>query len=324
MCLSALAASGSFDVSLAGRSSLGVGNYRHEPHLVRPEDIRNDQDSPAELPFDMSVMEPGLREARRLLPSLAGFKISDKVYGMFSFTPDAQSIVGEVASVRGLWTAIAVWVTHAAGTGRAVAQQMLTDVRPRSTGIGRQPVRPASRLQVLHSGAGWSAVSRGLRHHPSQIPDFQSARLAAGAVVCTSTSVRGTVLRVERLGASAVVRVERIVANPIAGLSTRPVVRHGVVAYLRRRARCHPPAAGLFDLSTFMRIEVSGPDALKALEYVSCSRIDRPVGRVVYSLLLNERGGIESDVTIARVGEDRFMIMTGSASGPRDLDGYGG
>ncbi|MEZ4499398.1 MAG: hypothetical protein R2839_04860 [Thermomicrobiales bacterium] len=47
-----------------------------------------------------------------------------------------------------------------------------------------------------------------------------------------------------------------------------------------------------------MRIELTGEDALAALEHLSCSRIDRPTGRVTYSLLLNERGGIESDVTI--------------------------
>src|SRR5699024_5629303 len=67
-------------------AQLGVGNYRHAPHLVDAADIRNDHASPAELPFDMRMMEPGIREAERLLPSFAGFPIQDRVYGMFSFT----------------------------------------------------------------------------------------------------------------------------------------------------------------------------------------------------------------------------------------------
>ncbi len=68
-----------------------------------------------------------------------------------------------------------------------------------------------------------------------------------------------------------------------------------------------------------MRIELSGSNALAALEHLSSSKLDRPAGRVTYSLLLDPHGGIESDVTIARLADDRFMIMSGSSSGPRDL-----
>ncbi|MGE3798118.1 MAG: NAD(P)/FAD-dependent oxidoreductase, partial [Thermomicrobiales bacterium] len=84
---------------------LGVGSYRHEPHLVDASGIRNNVHSPAELPFAMGQMEPGIREAERLLPSLAGFPIEDRVYGMFSITPDGNTLIGEVAGVEGLWTA---------------------------------------------------------------------------------------------------------------------------------------------------------------------------------------------------------------------------
>jgi glycine cleavage system aminomethyltransferase T len=78
-------------------------------------------------------------------------------------------------------------------------------------------------------------------------------------------------------------------------------------------------AAGLVDMSTFTKIDISGPGALAALQHVSCTEQDRPVGRATYSLMLNEKGGIESDVVVARLGAESFRIFSGAGSGPRDL-----
>jgi 4-methylaminobutanoate oxidase (formaldehyde-forming) len=74
----------------------------------------------------------------------------------------------------------------------------------------------------------------------------------------------------------------------------------------------------LFDQTSFAKLEVSGRGALAALEHICANRIDRPPGRVVYTQLLNERGGIESDLTVTRLDEQRFRIVTGTASGRRD------
>ena len=104
----------------------GIGSYRHEPVIVDPELIRNDTPAPADLPFDMAPMQSGFDEAKRLVPALRNAGITDQVYGMFSFTPDGNSLLGEAAGVRGLWVAEAVWVTHGIGSGRAIAELMLT------------------------------------------------------------------------------------------------------------------------------------------------------------------------------------------------------
>jgi glycine cleavage system aminomethyltransferase T len=86
-----------------------------------------------------------------------------------------------------------------------------------------------------------------------------------------------------------------------------------------REHRAVRERAGLFDLATFTKIEVSGRGALAALHRVCATDLDRPIGRVTYALLLNERGGVESDLTVTRLAEDRFLMLTGSGSGPRDL-----
>jgi heterotetrameric sarcosine oxidase gamma subunit len=75
----------------------------------------------------------------------------------------------------------------------------------------------------------------------------------------------------------------------------------------------------LYDLTAFTKIEVSGPGALNFLQYVAANQIDRPVGRVVYTSLLDQNGGIKCDLTITRLGPDRFLVLTGGATGMQDL-----
>jgi glycine cleavage system aminomethyltransferase T len=76
---------------------------------------------------------------------------------------------------------------------------------------------------------------------------------------------------------------------------------------------------GIFDLSSFGKIAVEGPGALALLERVADNRIDRPVGSVVYTQLLSARGGILADVTVTRLAEDRFRVVTGAGAVDSDL-----
>ena len=74
----------------------------------------------------------------------------------------------------------------------------------------------------------------------------------------------------------------------------------------------------LIDMSSFSKYEVRGPGALALLQKLAGNDLDRPVGTIVYTQLCNERGGIEADVTITRLADDRFYFVTGSALGVRD------
>jgi 4-methylaminobutanoate oxidase (formaldehyde-forming) len=83
-------------------------------------------------------------------------------------------------------------------------------------------------------------------------------------------------------------------------------------------ARAARESAALFDQSSFSKLEVLGPGALAFLERMCANRIDRPVGTVVYTQLLNGRGGIEADLSVMRRSEDRFFLVTGTAFGNHD------
>ena len=77
-------------------------------------------------------------------------------------------------------------------------------------------------------------------------------------------------------------------------------------------------AAALFDQTSFSKFEVSGDGAFKALQHIAANDLDRPVGSCVYTQLCNDRGGIEADLTITRLSENRFYVVTGSQFGVRD------
>lgn len=298
----------------------GIGSYRHEPVIVDADQIRNDVAAPAELPFDASPIAPGLEEARRLVPALHNAGTTDRVYGMFSFTPDGMSLLGESADVRGLWVAEAVWVTHGIGSGRAIAELMLTgdcELDLRDLDLNRFARHVPARSYVRQRG--WQqyrevydiihprdvlSTPRGLRRTPSY-----HQQQALGAIFTesngweralwyeTNSSLPTPALGADRDQWSA------YSWSPIAGAE-----------HLATRAN-----AGLFDLSTFTVIEVSGSGALDFLSRRSCTNLDTRINRMTYTLFLNPHGGIESDVTVARLEKDRFLIFAGSASGPRDL-----
>ncbi|TIL61711.1 MAG: FAD-dependent oxidoreductase, partial [Mesorhizobium sp.] len=76
---------------------------------------------------------------------------------------------------------------------------------------------------------------------------------------------------------------------------------------------------GIFDQSSFAKYEMTGADALKALDWICANDVNKPVGRLTYTQLLNTRGGIEADLTVSRLGEDRFYIVTGTGFRTHDL-----
>lgn len=80
---------------------------------------------------------------------------------------------------------------------------------------------------------------------------------------------------------------------------------------------------GIFDQSSFAKYEMTGADALKALDWICANDVAKPVGRLTYTQLLNTRGGIEADLTVARLGEERFYVVTGTGFRTHDFSWIG-
>ena len=117
--------------------SYGIGSYNHEPLLVESGDILDHGDAPiapAEMEFTPAHFENARAAMGELLPALEGAGLTRKFNGLFSFTNDGFPVLGESPDVRGFWSAQAVWITHAGGVGKAVAEWIVngeptTDLR---------------------------------------------------------------------------------------------------------------------------------------------------------------------------------------------------
>jgi glycine cleavage system aminomethyltransferase T/glycine/D-amino acid oxidase-like deaminating enzyme len=319
------------DVSLYYRhrgDHYGVGNYRHEP-IVTPQDaIRRPggEMQPSLMPFTPEDFDVCEAETERLLPALAGrMRPGDptrSINGMFSFTPDAGSIVGESADVRGFWICEAVWVTHGGGMGRQVAEWIATGEPSYDLGEA-----DANRFYPFMTTPPY-VVARGSQQyrevydilHPLQQPTSpRNLRL-------TPFHPRHVELDAAFVTGAGWERPQFFAAN-------RPLV-DGVTHEWARRAgwaaREWSPIVGaehlatretaaLFDITPYVKIRVEGRGALAFLERICANRIDRPVGTVVYTAMLTPRGGIRCDLTVTRLEDDRFLVVTGGGSGMHDL-----
>jgi glycine cleavage system aminomethyltransferase T/glycine/D-amino acid oxidase-like deaminating enzyme len=302
------------------RDHYAVGGYGHEPVVVDAEAIRahgDPDDMPASNPFDAATFGPSWRDAVDLIPALGQVEIASAINGMFSFTPDGFPLLGGSERLRGFWVAEAIWITHAGGAARAIAQVMtngyadldlhecdlnrferyaLTDayVRERGAQQYREVYDVIHPLQPLER-------PRPLRRSP-----FFPQQEALGAVFFES---RGW--ETPRWYEANATLVDRYEVPPRTGWHGQWWSPIAGAEHLATRER-----AALFDMSPLTKIEVTGPGAAEWLETITTSKVARRPGSVTYSLLLDTAGGIRSDITVARVDEETFQI---GANGPADL-----
>jgi len=304
-----------------------VGSYRHEPIVTPQQALRRPGDGPMPslMPFTPADFEVAEAEAARLLPALEGrMRPADperSLNGMFSFTPDAGSIVGESASVRGVWICEAVWVTHAGGFGKHVAEWIVSgepSIDMAEADANRFYPFMTTPPYVLERGKQQYREVYDILHPRQQMSRPRKLRL-------TPFYERHRELGAEFVTGAGWERPEWFEAN--AGLVPSDVPwarRHGWAAQLwsaiegaeHLAARSN---AALFDLTPFAKLDVEGPDALAYLERICANRIDRPVSAIVYTAMLTDSGGIRCDLTIARKGEELFRVVTGGGSGQHDL-----
>jgi glycine cleavage system aminomethyltransferase T len=245
---------------------------------------------------------------------------SRSLNGMFSFTPDAASIVGESRHARGVWVCEAVWVTHAGGMGQQVAQWIANGepaydlseadanrfypfqaTPPYVLARGKQQYREV--YDILHPLQQMSHP-RGLRLSP-----WHQRHVDLGAEFFSSAGWERP--QWFRRNESLLTGAEWERRQGWAAQNWSPAVG---AEHLATRER-----VSLFDITAFAKLDVTGSDACAFLERISANRIDRPVGTIVYTSMLTPSGGIRCDLTVTRKAEDLFRVVTGGGSGQHDL-----
>jgi dimethylglycine oxidase len=298
----------------------GVGSYQHRPLLVAPEEIPRHGEAPVMptmLPFTAEDFEPAWRDAGELLPALARAEIAEPMNAMFSFTPDGLPLLGPAKEVDGVWLAEAIWITHAAGAGRVVAEWIAENapsVDLRECDVNRFEAHVATPAYVRRRAATAYDEVYDIIHplqpmeepRPLRVSPFYGRQAEHGAFFLETNGWE----RPHWYEVNAALLREYDVPRR-SGWEARywsPIVGAEALATRER--------LGLFDMTSLKRASVTGPGALGFLQRLTTNELDRPPGYVTYTLMLDDRGGIVSDVTVARLADDRFQL---GLNGPRDL-----
>jgi glycine cleavage system aminomethyltransferase T/glycine/D-amino acid oxidase-like deaminating enzyme len=307
---------------------LEIGSYAHRPILYDPEDLPSVEQaalSPTEFPFTQADFELQMQHALELMPEIVGDEsvgVKYAINGILSLTPDGMPVLGESPDVKGLWAAAAVWVKEGPGTGKALAEWMIhgeSEIDLHSSDIARFHEHQKTRAHVRARAAEGFNKTYGIVHPSEQWASNRNVRLAP---------FHG---REEELGATFFEAAgwER----PQWYESNAPLLDEFGDQVTRRTAewecRWWSPIinaehlamrerAGMFDLSAFTIFDIAGPGALMSVQCVALRQMDVPVGRVVYTPVLSPNGGFKSDLTIMRLGQDHFRVVTGGASGMAD------
>ncbi len=270
-----------------------------------------------ELPFDMEHVEPVLEKFFTRFPALETMGIQTFFNGPESFTPDGRPYIGPAPEMPGLFIAAGMnsnGILNSGGVGLTMASWMTDGQPPRAVAsmlaarahpFQRNKAYNAERVKEsigLHYGLHWPGrqieTARGIRRIP-----LHDRLLSAGAVMS------------ERIGWEVPMYFDP--ANPAwperASLGWQdwsPRVQEECLA-----ARDH---AVLIDQSMYGKILLQGPDAVKALNHISGAEMDVAIGTSVYTQFMNEKGGIEADVTVTRIAPEQFVVVTGHPSQIRD------
>jgi glycine cleavage system T protein len=301
----------------------GIGSYRHEPLLVEPEQIRKHKDAggqPSVMGFTPEHFEEAAEAARELFPAVGRARLAESLNGLFSFTPDGFPILGPSLDVRGFWAGEAVWITHAGGAGKALAHWLVEGdpgIDAHEADINRFHKHQTTPAYVRRRGAQQYREVYDIIHPLRQIDEPRGLRR-------TPFHQRFETMGAAFFESAGWERPQWLESN--AGLLDRNdlfgrdvwAARHWspIQGAEHRHVREH---VALFDLTPFTKIEVRGPGAAAFLQHLACNDVDRPPGRVVYTAMLNRHAGIMCDLTITRLANERFLVVTGGAIGMHDL-----
>ncbi|QFT58532.1 4-methylaminobutanoate oxidase (formaldehyde-forming) [Sulfitobacter sp. THAF37] len=294
----------------AGKILLGAFEPNAKPWALGgiPADFEFDQ-----LPEDFDHFEPILEAAVNRMPMLAEAGIHTFFNGPESFTPDDAYHLGLAPEMDNVWVAAgfnSIGIQSAGGAGMALAQWMDTGEKPFDLGdvdISRmQPFQGNRRylaerstetlglLYADHYPYRQKATARGVRRSP-----FHAQLLERGAVM-------GELAGWERAnwfaepGQDRAYRYSWKRQNFFANVAAEHMaVRENV---------------GMYDMSSFGKIRVEGRDACAFLNHIGGGQYDVPAGRIVYTQFLNPRGGIEADVTVTRLSETAYLVVTPAAT----------
>jgi len=271
------------------------------------------------LPEDWDKFEILMQNAIQRVPALASAQVRLLMNGPESFTPDNYFILGEAAEVRRYYVGAGFCsggIAAAGGAGRALAEWIVEDRPPMD--LWQADIR---RFAPFHGSPEFlrERASEGVGVH--YFIAFPNRELETGRGLRLSPLYER--LRDRRACFGNKMGWER--ANWFApeGVPLETVYsfgRQNWFPYVAAEHRGCREAVAVFDQTSFSKFRLEGPDAEATLQRLCANDVAVEPGRIVYTGMLNERGGFESDLTVTRLGGDAYLIVTGSAQTTRDAD----
>ncbi len=255
------------------------------------------------------------------VPALENAGIKQLLNGPESFTPDGNFILGESPEQPGFFVGAgfnAFGIASGGGAGMALAEWVVNGAPP----FDLWPV-DIRRFGAAHRSTGW-VRARTLeaygKHYTIAWPneEHSSGRPLRRSPLYHLLRDQGACFG-EKMGWER----PNWFADTAAGETPQDRYSFGRPGWFDAVAREHRAcreAAVLFDQSSFAKFMVTGPDAVAALNWICAGNIDREPGRLVYTQMLNAKGGIECDLTVARLSRDAFYIVTGTGFATHDMD----
>lgn len=299
-----------------------IGGFESNPKAWSADGVAWDF-SQQLLPPEWDLFQELLDGAVRRVPQIQDAEIIKLINGPDAITPDGHYALGPVPTVPGLWVAAGMslnGIAGAGGVGRVMAEWIVEGAP--LIDVSEMNVRRFGEYQrdIAHVTAKAREIYRYyyLLRYPNDEDEWgRDQRLSP---LYETVKQAGAVLGAKN-GWERVNYYEPGMAGRHAGADqrawgwTKPPYFDRVSAE-HTAAREH---AALFDMTSFGKLDVRGADALRLLQLLADNDVDKPIGALTYTQFLNERGGIESDLTIARLGEEHFRLVTGTAFLASDL-----
>lgn len=307
--------------------ALAIGAYEHRPLEVRQDELASAATAyergvqPSVHDFTWEEFAPTWDEIQRVFPSVrdAGLDETRAFNGIFSFTPDGGPLMGPSNTVDGVWIAQAVWVTASAGVAQVTADWITTghpgidtadldlarfDTRLLSPEFGKQKgLESYDEVYDIRHPRAASVKLRGIRTSPF----YFHQKLAGGHFVEANGWERPLWLEENR----RVLEEADLSFPKIPAWDTSEFSPIAVAEAWATRNR-----VAIYDMTSLLRYWVEGPDASALLERLTTNKVSKKPGSVTYTLMLDETGGILSDITVTRVSEQEYLI---GANSHRDL-----
>ncbi len=271
-----------------------------------------------ELPEDWDHFSLPMSKAVEIVPALENAQIRHFLNGPESFTPDNKFIMGEAPEVKNFFVAAGFnsqGILSAAGVGKAMADWI----------VSGEPQIDLSEVDIARF-ARFQVNRRYLKERTRESLGLLYGMHWPHRQVESARPARQTALH-ERLKARNACFGETAGWERANWYAPQGVEPHYEYAYGRQNwfrfvgeeHRAVRERVGMFDLSSFAKLQVEGPDAEKELQRLCANNVAVPVGKIVYTQMLNSRGGIQADVTVSRLSENKFWVVTAAANQVRDL-----